>query len=447
MSEEKEKTEARNEKDGSGAPAPAAREFKTGGIHAHFILITCSLLYMINYMDRQVFAVVLEPMKKDLGLTDTQAGIIQTAFLLCIAVFSVPVAYLVDRWSRRKSIALMALIWSAFTYLTGLGRSFLGVLIPRTIVGVGEAGFSAGGTAMISAAYSQAGRSRVMGVFNAFIPLGAAIGTILGGMISARFGGWRTPFYVFAVPGVVLGILALFLRDYKTVEEVDASGKRVGFFSSALALFKIPTLKWVYIGYAMQNITAFSFLVWTPAFLMRAHGIPEDKAGLQVGIISLMAIIGAPLGGVIADLWQKKNPRGRILLPALAVFLAAAFFAVSVLFHFKGIGFGVGILFGVVLMMGLPALSAITQDVVTPGLKGVSWGMCVFCMYVLGGGWAPVAVGALSDGLGGGVFGLEVSLLIASVGGVLACLCFWMASKHYKQDLEKVKGAVLEAER
>jgi len=300
---------------------------------------------------------------------------------------------------------------------------------------------------MISAAYSQAGRSRVMGVFNAFIPLGAAIGTIVGGMISAKFGGWRAPFYVFAVPGVVLGVAAFFLKDYKTVEELDASGRKAGFFTSAAALFRIPTLAWLYLGYAMQNITAFSFLVWTPAYLMRAHGIPEDKAGLKVGIVSLMAIIGAPLGGVLADLWQKRSDRGRLALPAVSSLLAALSFGAAVLFQFKGLGFGVGIFFGVVLMMGLPALSAVTQDVVTPGLKGVSWGMCVLCMYFLGGGWAPMAVGSLSDGLGGGVFGLKVSLLVASAGGVLACLCFFMASKHYKKDMEKVRGVVLQSER
>ena len=140
------------------------KDYKTGGWRAHYILIICSLLYMVNYMDRQVLSAVLEPMKIDLGLSDTQAGSLHTVFLLSMAFFSVPVAYLVDRWSRRKAVALMAIFWSVFTYVTGLGRSFIGVLIPRVLVGVGESGFSSGGTAMLTAVYPPESRGRVMGV-------------------------------------------------------------------------------------------------------------------------------------------------------------------------------------------------------------------------------------------------------------------------------------------
>ncbi len=167
-----------------------SNEYKVGGWRAHYILIICSLLYMVNYMDRQVLSAVLEPMKQDLGLSDTQAGSLMTVFLLSIALFSLPLAYMVDRWSRRKAIALMAIFWSAFTFITGLGKSFLGVLIPRSLVGVGEAGFSSGGTAMLAAVYPPESRGRVMGVFNLVIPLGASLGVILGGYLSKNHGGW-----------------------------------------------------------------------------------------------------------------------------------------------------------------------------------------------------------------------------------------------------------------
>ncbi len=380
-----------------------------------------------------------------MGLTDAQAGIINTVFLLSIALFSVPAAFLVDRWSRRKSLSIMAIVWSGFTFLTGLGRSFFGVLLPRTVVGIGEAGFSAGGTAMISAAYSKESRSKALGVFNAFITLGAALGMIIGGKIATAYG-WRAPFFVFAVPGIILGIMALFLRDYKTVDELDESGNKMKFWALAKRLFKIPTLRWLYIGFAMQNVLAFSYLSWTPAFLMRSQSITAAKAGLIVGVISLMAIIGAPIGGAIADAWQRKSVRGRMLLPTTTMFIIAILFPLAVLFDFKGLGFVFGLLFGAVLMMGLPAMNAITQDVVTPGLKGLAWGMCVLSMYVLGGGWAPLAVGAISDALGGGAYGLKVGLILSSVGAVLAGICLWIGSKHYSEDSDKVKHVTLEAE-
>src|SRR5512135_2905725 len=154
-----------------------------GGRGAHYVLIVCSLLYMVNYMDRWVLAAVLQPMKVALGLTDTQAGSLQTVFFLSMAAFSIPVAHLVDRWSRRKAVAVMAIIWSVFTFLTGLGRSYLTVLLPRMVVGVGEAAFAAGSTAWITGVYPPAARGRVMGAFLLIAPLGAMAGFMLGGYI------------------------------------------------------------------------------------------------------------------------------------------------------------------------------------------------------------------------------------------------------------------------
>ena len=112
-------------------------QYKTGGGRAHFVLIVCTLLYIINYMDRQVFSVILQPMKIDLGLTDAQCGLASTILIFGMAFFSFPIAYLIDRWSRRKAIGLMAILWSIATFTTGLAKNFTGVLSPRFFVGLG----------------------------------------------------------------------------------------------------------------------------------------------------------------------------------------------------------------------------------------------------------------------------------------------------------------------
>jgi MFS family permease len=421
------------------------KEYPMGGMSAHSILIVLSLLWMINFMDRQVMSAVLEPMRIDLGLSDTQAGALHTIFLLSISFFSLPIAFLIDRWSRRKAVAIMAVIWSVFTFVTGLGRSFAGVFSPRIIVGVGEAGFSAGGTAMITAAYPPESRARAMGIFNIFVPLGAALGYILGGYLSANYGGWRTPFYVFAVPGVILGIASFFLKDYRTVSAPD-SGKRPGFFATFVFLWKIPTLKWLYIGHAMHNIMAVSILVWLPTFLMRSHNITEAKAGMTVGIISLMAIIGSPLGGFLADLWQKTNPRGRMLVPVVGDLTAAALLVPALIMDVSGIGLILMFAFGIFLMLGLPSIHTITQDVVTPGMKGMSWGMIILVIYLLGGGWAPAGIGLISDSLGGGAYGVKMALFIAPAAGLLAGILFLIGSRHYAADVKKVKHEIIEEE-
>jgi len=424
-----------------------SEEFKVSGFQRTSVLVICFLLYTINFMDRQVLSAVLEPMKIDLGFTDTQAGILQTSFFLSMALLGIPASYLVDRWSRRKTMSLIAIIWSAFTYITGLGRSFVGVLLPRIVVGVGEAGFPAAGTAMLGAVFPQEARSRVLGIFNASIPLGSAMGALLGGYLSARYGGWRTPFFVFAVPGIILGILALFLKDYKTVAVIDEHGKKTGFWSSVTALFKIQTLRWLFIGYAMHMAMSFSFAAWGAAFFMRAHGVSEAQAGVILGVSAVAGIIGAPLGGVIADLWQKKNKKGRIYTPILASSAAAVLLFLALLLDLKGPGFALIMIFGIFSVLGIPAVNSISQDVVGPGLKGVAWGMGGFVMMICGAAWSPSAVGAISDALGGGAWGLKAAMMMLCLLGVVACFCFWRGSRHYPADMEKVQGFVLEAER
>ena len=427
---------------------PSAQKdlFALTGFQRHSILVICFLLYMVNYMDRQVLSVVLEPIKNDLGLSDTQAGLLQTGFFLSMALLAFPAAYLVDRWSRRKALAVMAVVWSVFTWITGLGRSFTGLLLPRMIVGIGEAGFPPAGTAMISAAYPQQVRGRVLGIFNASIPLGAALGTILGGVLAGSTGNWRTPFYIFAVPGIVLGVLALFLKDYKTVREVDESGQRRMFLKSLASVFRIPTLRWLSFGYAMQMAMTMAFIVWGPAFLMRTHGYPVAKAGAVMGGLGLLGVVGAPLGGIVADAWQKRNPRGRIYAPLVASLAGAVFLALAVLFELSGVGLLLGVLLGIFLMMVVPAVNSVSQDVVTPGLKGLSWGMVGFISMLGGAAWAPSAVGGISDALGGGAAGLKTAMMLISVCGLVAGILFAVASRHYPADMEKVRGIALESE-
>ena len=422
------------------------KDREAGGRRAHYVLIVCSLLYMVNYMDRWVLAAVLQPMKVALGLSDMQAGSLQTMFFVGMAAFSLPVAHLVDRWSRRKAVGLMALVWSAFTFITGLGRSYLGVLLPRMMVGVGESAFAAGGTAWITGVYPPALRGRVMGVFYLITPLGGMAGSILGGLISQRMGAWYYPFFVFAIPGAVLGTVALFLRDYQTVQQVDDRGNSTGFAASIAGLLRIPTLRWLYVGFGLKSLMNYTLPAWLPAYFMRSQGVAEDQAGLATGVIALMAVAGAGIGGVLADRWQHTNPRGRMLLNATSDVLAAVCAVTALLLDVEGMGFVLMCAWCAMSILGIPALSAVTQDVVNPAFKGLSYGAGVFFSYVLGGAWGPVAVGAMSDALGGGAEGLKYAMLIASLAGFAAAFANWLGSRTYPADMAKVAGSSLRGE-
>ncbi len=420
-------------------------EYKTGSGSALYILIICMLLYAINYVDKQVFSVVLQPMKVDLGLTDSQCGLAQTIFILGTALLSFPVAYLVDRWSRSKTMGVAALLWSIFTFFNGSARNFTTLIIPRSLVGVGEAGFTTGGVAMVSAAYAPEKRSRMMGILNMGAPLGAAIGMIAGGAISAAIG-WRWAFYIFAIPGVILGILAFFMRDYKTQPGPGATGDTRNFGSSIIGLFRIRSLCIYYFGEGVLCFMTVSMLAWSPALMMRSLNISEATAGMIVGGWGLMAIIAAPLGGWLADLWQKKTGKGRLHLPALASVSAAVTLIFMMLLLKTGpIGLGLGFLYGILSVIPLPALNSFTQDVVPAANKGLSVGLAMVCAYILGGAWGPSAVGAISDALGGDANGLTIALLFTSIAGFIAAILFWLAARTYPADMAKVQSEMLMA--
>ena len=410
------------------------------GFASWYVLIICSLLYMINYVDRQVLSITVEYMKIDLGLADTEIGVIQTVFFMSMALFAFPAAFLADRWSRKKAIALMGTFWSVFTFVTGLGRNFLGVIVPRSLVGIGEAGFTSGGIPMIAAAFPPKARARVMGVFNMSMAIGAALGVVLGGWIAKTYG-WSMAFYIFAVPGLILSVLALLMKDCSAEEYKKETGRKQSFFTTIMTLFRTPTLRWIYIGYAMQNIMFFSFLTWGPAFLMRTQKIDSTKAGLIIGLISIMAILGSLVGGFLADHWQKRNKRGRMLTASLSLLCSSMILMIAMFLECRGIGLAFAVLYGIVAIVPIPAITAVTQDVAPPSVKSASWGMNAFCCYVLGGAWAPMIVGAISDGLGGGGYGLKVGLIISTLGGFVGAWFYWISSRSYAADLQKAEEA------
>jgi MFS family permease len=421
------------------------KEYKTGGWRAHYVLIICTLLYAINYMDRQVFSVILQPMKVELGLTDAQCGLASTVLILGMALFSFPIAHMVDRWSRRKSIGIMAMLWSAFTFLTGFATNFITVLIPRAFVGLGEAGFVPGGTAMIGASYAKEKRGRALGIFHIAIPLGAAAGVMLGGIISAKFG-WRTPFYYFAIPGVILGILAFFMKDYKTVEDTGTSAGVKGFFVAMGNVLKLPTIKWFYPALGCSVFMSTAVLIWLPSLIMRVMNVSEASAGMLVGGIGLTAIIGAPLGGLLSDAWRKKNPRGRMYVPAVAYLIASVLIVIVILTKFSPVGIALAVLYGIAASMAVPAFATVSQDIVPVAHKGLSMGLVVFAQYLFGGAWGPWLIGWLSDLLGGGADGLSIAVMLSAIMGLLGGIFFLVAARTYPADAEKVKQETILAE-
>ena len=405
-----------------------------------FILIILTLLYMMAYMDRSVMTVVVEQMKADIGLTDGQIGFLQTTFMVGVGLMMIPCGVMVDRWSRRKAISLMAIIWSAATYLTGMVSKFGSLAGARFLTSSGEAGFAPGSVAWLSLTFPKESRAKVLGIFNMGIPLGGALGVVLGGLLAAKTGSWRTPFYVFAVPGIVLGIIAFFLPDYRTIKsEADKPFDRKN-RADILGLFKIRSLILAALGFSAWVFLVFGLAGWMPALFMRQYALDAAKAGSITGLIYVLGAVGNVIGGILSDRWQKRNNRGRFLF--IIIFILGGTLTKLMLFLSFGSALKLVVVMAIVdafvSNLPTPAYFAITQDVVAPKLRATSLALSANLIFLTGGAWGPTVVGSFSEHLGGGATGLTTSLLYMVPAGLIAALFFFIGLRFYAGDCEGI---------
>lgn len=429
-------------------------QFTIGGSQATYVLIICALLWMVNFMDRQVMAVVLEPMKHDLGFSDAQVGWITSALFISMALFAMPVAHWADRWSRRKVIGIFAIVWSVAMLLTSLGTSFYGIFIPRLLTGAGQAGFSAAAIALISAGYPEEVRAGKLGIFNFFQMIGIMTGLAVGGYLSVHYGGWQTPFLVFAIPGIVLGVFAFGMQDYDSIP-TEPEAATTKFWGKVGALLQIKTIFWFYAGYTLFTASVFAILAWVPALIIRQFNVGEDVAGVIMAANGAFMVVGVLAGGLWADRWQAKQPAGKmrfasnmVLISTIAVLLALFFIFIL---HPGGIfdlgiysltGFGLFMLFSAAAAAVNPAVMAVTQSVVTLELRSLVWGLGVTVIMIFGGAWSPAVTGYLSDRLGGGAQDLAISLMIVGALGFGAFICFWKSALYYPIDAARVSTKI-----
>jgi predicted MFS family arabinose efflux permease len=398
------------------------------------------LLYMFDYIDREVVSSLIPFLKHDLGVTDTQAGSLASAVYWSIVVFTFPVSILVDRWSRKRSVGIMVMLWSMATGIAAAVRTFPQLFMTRLGVGVGEAGYAPGGTAMISAMYPIERRSRMTGLWNASIPLGSAIGVALGGVIATRWG-WKHAFGIVAVPGFIIGVLFFFFaRDYRTVK-LERANRRMNVREIVRDFLHTPSLLLTYLAFAGNTFLTSAYLIWLPSYFVRTQGMAAGRAGLKASSIMLLAIIGAPLGGYLVDAWRRKRPSARPLFAGLSTLLSAAIWLLAFGVFAGTAQYIVMMIAAMCTLLYLSGASAVTQDVVHPGLWAISYAICVIVQNLLGSSTGPIAVGAISDR-----YGLSAAMLAVPIASVLAGVLFLLAAAFYRKDLEKVDKVAVEME-
>jgi MFS family permease len=405
---------------------------------------------MFDYIDRMVVSALLPYIKAEFGTSDTKLGMLMSAVYLSIVILSFPVSLIIDRWSRRRTIGVMAALWSLATAAAALTKSFGALLTTRTFIGIGEAGYAPGGSAMLSGLYPIERRSWIMGLWNAAIPLGSAIGVAGGGFIAAHWG-WRSAFGIVAIPGLIIAILFFFSKDYKTVKLIKngepkvkgAKIEKIKMTSRDLVreFAEKPSLLLTYFGMMAVVFTTTSLLFWLPSYFSREYGIPLQQSSTKASLVMLLAIVGAPLGGFLVDRWRRTKLNARLVFPGITSVVAAGFCLLAFVVFRDAAQYIFLLLFGVTVTMFIPAAGAVTQDLVHPGLRATSYAIAVVIQNSLGAMLGPVVIGAISEATN---LGTALAILPAFV--LLAGVLFLMGSLFYKKDILKVTDLAYEAD-
>ncbi len=411
--------------------------------YSNYVFILLFLLYMFDYIDRTIVTSMFVSIERDWGITHTQSGMLVSAVYWAIVILTFPVSLLVDRWSRTKTIGIMAIMWSLATALCALTGNYVQLFMARILIGVGEAGYAPGGSAMISGLYPIEKRSKMMGIWNASIPLGTAIGVLLGGIIATRFG-WKHAFGIVAFPGLIVAILFLFVKDYKTVDLsfVDKTNNKIRMEKKDLfrEFISKPSVIFTYFGIAAVVFVTTSLLTWLSTYFQTVRQVSQEKAGTLASAIMVLALVGAPLGGILTDRWRKTQINARLLFPAIST-LASAVLLFAGLYLFSGIvQYVIFLIMGITIMIFISGAAAVTQDVIHPGLRATSYAIAVVVQNLLGSSTAPLVMGKIYD-----LSNIQTALSILPFVLVLGAVLFYLGSRYYEKDMEKVAKINLEA--
>jgi predicted MFS family arabinose efflux permease len=278
-----------------------------GRTSSGYTLLLLFLINFLNFLDRSLPGIVAEPMRLEFGLDDTDIGILGTAFVLVYAAAGIPLGRLADNWRRTHILAGGVLVWSLLTAATGLAWSFASLLAIRIGVGIGEASCAPASNAMIGDLYPAARRARALGLFMLGLPIGNIAAFALGGY-AAQLWGWRAPFFVAAIPGLLLALLIYLVREPpRGAQEAIAVRADTKIARPYARILAIPTVWWIIVSGAAINFAAYAMATFLPAFLVRYHGLDLAGSGFVTAIvIGVSGLVGLLGGGWLAERLHRR---------------------------------------------------------------------------------------------------------------------------------------------
>ena len=422
------------------------------GNYRWYVLVILGMTYAFSFMDRQIVSILMEDLKAEFSLSDTQLGLLSgLAFAMFYATLGIPIARLADRHNRINIIGISVGAWSIMTAACGMANNFWQLFLARIGVGIGEAGGGPPSHSVISDYFGPHERSFAISVYSLGPPIGMLLGLVAGGFIAEHYG-WRMAFFCAGLPGLLLALaVKMTLREpIRGAMEIDSGAKnsapvKESFKASTKALFQNAIYRRVNIAHMLAVFTAYGLTVWKPAFYLRQFDLSQSEVGLVVGIMA--AVVGVPgmlLGGYVADRLSKRDRRWPAWLASISTLGAMPFYFAALWasdWITTTVLFGTGLF--IYQLSHAPGL-AIVQTVVEPHRRAQAAAYVFFLANMVGLGLGPLLVGYISDATSAQFQedSLSVALSVTVMALLLASISYFRAATAMtEEDTEEADTA------
>lgn len=409
--------------------------------YAWYVLYVLTGVQMFNFIDRQILVVIQELIKEDLGLSDSQLGLLTGfAFAVFYVSLGIPIARFADRSNRKVIISISLALWSTMTAISGLVANYTQLLLARIGVGVGEAGGAMPAQSVVSDYFPPEKRATALSVFSAGVYIGVMVGFLGGGIIAQKYG-WRTTLLVMGIPGILYAFLVYFFvkEPIKGMSEKIKTPQVTGSFSENLKKLLSPTFVLIAIASGAHSFLAYSLISWLPPLLTRIHEWTPLQIGVTLALTNgLGGILGTLIGGKLADRLGQKNKAWYMRIPMIAGFLCM-FPVLAALF-----GSGTPLIASMILLavffisMYLGPMLAVAFSLVRPNMRAFTSSVYFFILNAIGLGLGPTIIGFTSDYLAPsmGAESIRYAMLWVFLMEIISIILFFLASKRYQKDLE-----------
>ncbi len=434
-------------------------EKPTSSFYRAYVLFILVVVYTFNFIDRQIVGILAVPIKSDLALSDTQLSLMGgLAFALFYTFLGIPIAMLADRTSRTWIMTAALAIWSAMTAACGFAQNFAQLFLARLGVGVGEAGGVAPAYSLISDYFPPEKRARALSIYSFGIPVGSALGILLGGVLTSYLG-WRSAFDIVGAAGLAIApIFRLTMREPKRgAFDADSAQTKPARISDVVGTLVRKKSFWgLSFGAASSSMMGYGLIFWLPSFFVRSFGdalpqffswmpsflLPDNPSALLFAsyfyatVLLLGGVAGIWLGGVMADKYGPEQKAAYAIVPAVAFLATIPFFIVGVLAPTLWIAFPAFLVLQALSLVWLGPVLAAFQHLVEPNMRATASAIFLFINNLIGIGLGNLAIGAISDALNAryGDEALRYAILSGTIFYVLAAALFLIVAPRLKHD-------------